>query len=114
MSRRARTIVGVACALMVLTFSALWFVGQETSTESALAGRSPNRMYPGTWPPAARGFLWLFAGVAAVGFDILIMRRVAETQRGRDAVTAFAVVTGAAFLLFAIASFLNTDWSVIY
>jgi hypothetical protein len=36
-----------------------------------------------------------------------VVRDGAETDRGRDLATAFAVVTGLAFLVFAVTSFLN-------
>lgn len=111
---RRRTVAGTACAVVVLALSSLWFAGLEAGSPGAVRAHAPSRLYPGAWPPAARGFLWLAAGAAAVGFDLLIVRARAETQRGKDLATAFALVTGIAFLVISIASFADASWSVIY
>ena len=114
MSARARTIVGALCAVVVIGLSSLWFIGQETSRAGVVGAPGPSRLYPGSWPPAARGFLWLAAGAAAVAFDLLLVRHHAQTERGRDLASAFAIVTGVAFLIFAVGSFADAGWSVIY
>lgn len=107
-------LVGVACAIVVLGLSSLWFIGQEVTPAGTVQASRPSRLYPGTWPPVARGFLWLAAGVAAVGFDLVVVRASAQTERGRDLATAFAIVTGAAFLIFAAGSFAGAGWSIVY
>lgn len=112
LSRRARAVIGAASALFVLFFAFIWTFGQEISA-SEVAGE-PKGIYPGVWPPAARGVLWLAAGAAAVTFDLLVARPLTETPRGRRAVGVFAAVTGTAFLIFAIGSFAATDWSIIH
>ncbi|MCA1831417.1 MAG: hypothetical protein ABR548_02450 [Actinomycetota bacterium] len=114
MSDRMRTIVGLVCALLALALSSLWFIGQERVPAGAITSSRPSRLYPGAWPPAARGLLWLAVGAAAVAFDLVLVRARAESQRGRDLAAAFAIVTGAAFLIFAIGSFSDAAWSVIY
>jgi hypothetical protein len=95
------------CALLVLAFCVFWFVGLDRGRPGTVGPGQPSRVFPEMWPPVARGLLWLFAGVAAVGFDLLVVRAGAETERGRDLAAAFALVTGLAFLGFAIASFTN-------
>jgi hypothetical protein len=102
---RRRTILGLGAALVVLALSALWFAARETG--NAARFRRPSRIFPTTWPPAVRGALWLVAGAVAVAFDLYVVRAGAETQRGRDAAAAFAVVTGVAFTAFAIIQFAN-------
>src|SRR5207249_2842270 len=106
---RRRTIAGVVSACVVLVLVGLWLAGREAGPGPAVSAviRRPSRIYPTTWPPALRGVTWLVAGVAAVVFDLIVVREGAETDRGRDFATAFAVVTGLAFFAFAVTSFLN-------
>jgi hypothetical protein len=109
---RARAALAAGCVLLVAGFVAVWILGQQatgaTEPDSFLI-----RLYPGTWPPVARGFLWLIVGAAAVVFDLLVLD-IAETRRGRRMIAAAAVVTGACFLVFAVASFVSAPWSVIH
>ncbi len=112
---RARTRIGVACALVVLAFVAFWIFGQEVSADPSLeAPPLAEALYPGTWPPVPRGIAWLIAGAAAVGFDLLVMVPRAETRFGRRAAQVLGTITGASFLAFAIGTFFAADWSVIH
>lgn len=114
-SNRTRTRLGIACVLVSLAFIAFWFIGQEASADPTLdvpgfvAG-----LYPGTWPPVARGMLWLFVGATAVGFDLIIMYPRAQTRAGRTGVATLAAMAGASFGAFAIGSFAGAPWSVIH
>ncbi len=111
----ARTGLGIACALVLVGFVALWLVGQDASADPALQVPSlVERLYPGAWHPIARGALWLLTGSAAVGVDLLFARPIAETRRGRIMVLVMAAITGGCFLAFSIGSFLGADWSVIH
>lgn len=109
MTPRRRTLAGLAAALAVLAFSALWFAAREVGGGNAASFRRPARVFPTTWPPAVRGALWLAAGAVAVAFDLAVVRAGAESRRAKDAATAFAVVTGTAFLIFAVMTFLNVS-----
>ena len=109
-----RLLLGV-CLLILFGFVALFLVGQTVSNDPTLEVPTlAERLYPGTWPPVARGLLWLITGSAAVGFDLLVVRPFAETRRGEVLVIASAVVTGASFLVFAVASFFGAAWTVIH
>lgn len=115
MEDRVRIGLGIACAVVVLAFGAFWFIGQEASSSPTLqAPALAQRLYPGSWPPFARGVFWFAAGAGAVGFDLLIVRPVAETSRGRAAVMGAAIVTGAGFFAFAAFSFAGAPWTVIH
>ena len=104
-----------ACLLVLFAFLGLFLVGQTVSTDPTLEVPTlAERLYPGTWPPVARGFLWLIAGAAAVGFDLFVVRPIVETRRGEIMVVVSAVITGGSFLAFAIASFLGAAWTVIH
>lgn len=112
---RTRTRLGVGCVLISIAFVGLWFVGQEASADPTL--NVPDvvaYLYPGTWPPAARGLLWLFVGATAVGFDLLVMYPRAQTRAGRAGVVAAGAITGSSFGAFAIGSFAGAPWSVIH
>ncbi len=114
-SRRARARLLVACMVVSFAFLAFWFIGQEASADPTLdvpgvvAG-----LYPGTWPPVARGLLWLFVGATAVGFNLTMVYPRAQTRTGRVALVAATGITGSCFLAFAVGSFAGAPWSVIH
>ena len=114
-SRRARTWFAVSCVLVSITFIALFLVGQELSADPELdvSGIAAG-LYPGSWPPIARGLLWLFVAATAVGFDLFIVYPRAETRAGRAGVATLAVLAGTSFGAFAIGSFAGASWSVIH
>lgn len=115
MSERTKTRLGLACVLISLAFIALWFIGQEVSADPTLdvPGIVAN-LYPGSWPEAARGVLWLLVGVTAVGFDLLIVYPNARTRFGRTGLIAAGAITGLSFLIFAVGSFVGAPWSLIH
>jgi hypothetical protein len=105
----------VACYVISIVFIAFWFVGQEASADPTLD--PPEilvRLYPGTWPPVARGVLWLFVGATAVVFNLTTMFPRAHTRAARIGVGVSTAITGACFVAFAIGSFAGADWSVIH
>jgi hypothetical protein len=112
LSRRARTLLAAICLGIVLGFVGIFFVGEQ-STGATVPGGFLVHLYPGTWPPFARGVLWLVVGAAAVVFDLLAITWV-ETDRGRRGTIIVAAVTGMSFLIFASASFAGAGWSVIH
>lgn len=112
---RVRMRVGIACVLISFAFLALWFIGQEVSADPTLVVPGfVAALYPGTWPPAARGVLWLFVGTTAVGFDLLVMYPRTVTRAGRTSVATLAALAGASFGAFAIATFAGAPWSVVH
>ncbi|MGH2728254.1 MAG: hypothetical protein ACRDKS_14900 [Actinomycetota bacterium] len=114
-SARAKTRLGIACVVVSLAFIAFWFIGQEASYDQTLdVPDIVANLYPGTWPPIARGILWLFVGATAVGFDLAVMYPRAESRAGRTAVAVLAAMAGASFFAFAIGSFAGAPWSVIH
>ena len=105
----------VACMTVSLAFIAFWFIGQEASADPTLdVPAIVANLYPGTWPPVARGLLWLFVGGTAVGFNLTMMYPRTQTKAGRIALAAATTITGACFLIFAIGSFAGAPWSVIH
>lgn len=114
-SQRARTRLLVACMVVSFAFIAFWFIGQEASADPTLVVPAiVANLYPGTWPPVARGLLWLFVGATAVGFNLTMMYPYAETRTGRVALAVATGITGSCFLAFAVASFAGASWSVIH
>lgn len=115
LSPKAKLRLGIASLVASIAFIALWFVGQEASADPTLdvPGFVAN-LYPGTWPPVARGILWLFVGATAVGFDLAVMYPRAETRAGRASAATLAAIAGASFLAFAVGSFAGAPWSVIH
>lgn len=107
-----RAAVAVACLLLVAGFVGIWILGQN-ATGATVPDTFLVHVYPGTWPPAARGILWLVVGAAAVVFDLLMLD-IAETERGRTLLLAGAGMTGTCFLIFAVGSFASAPWSVIH
>lgn len=105
----------IVCVVVSLAFIAFWFIGQEASADPTLdVPGFVASLYPGTWPPVARGLLWLFVGATAVGFNLTMMHPRTETRAGRIALAAATGITGACFLAFAIGSFAGAPWSVIH
>lgn len=112
MTGGARAALAAACVVLVAGFVGIWILGQQ-ATGATMPDTLLVHLYPGTWPPVARGFLWLVVGTAAVLFDLLMID-IAETDRGRKLVLAAATVTGLCFLIFAVGSFASAPWSVIH
>lgn len=107
--------LGFVCVGISLAFLALWFVGQEASSDPTLQVPALlERLYPGTWHPFARGVLWLFTGATAVWLDLAVMAPRAASAAGRRAAVALAIVSGASFAAFAVGSFIAAPWSVIH
>lgn len=114
-SRRRFTRLIVVCMILSVGFIILWFVGQEASADPTLeAPAFLVKLYPGTWPPVGRGFLWLFVAATTVGFNLTVMYPRAETKAGRIGLGITTGVTVTCFIAFAIGSFANAPWSVIH
>lgn len=107
-----RAALAAVSLLLVVGFVGIWILGQN-ATGATVPDTFLVYLYPGTWHPVARGFLWLAVGAAAVVFDLLMLD-IAETDRGRRFLLAGAAVTGMCFLVFAIGSFASAPWSVIH
>jgi len=111
-SRRGLAVLAFVCLGVVTWFVTIFLLGQQSTGAFA-----PNgfliRLYPGSWSPLARGFLWLFVGAAAVTFDVIVLTWT-DSDRGRRATAVAAAATGVCFLVFAIASFASAPWSVVH
>jgi len=108
----ARAALAAACLLLVAGFVGIWILGQN-ATGATVPDTFLVHLYPGTWPPFARGVLWLAVGAAAVVFDLLMLD-IAETERGRTLLLAVAGMTGLCFFTFAVGSFARAPWSVVH